>query len=66
MVFKEFISQFYSVQPMMLLSAKYHHHQCAPLPILSIKITPKVQHQKDCVFFKLTFKTEVYHALVRT
>lgn len=50
---------------MLLLSAKYHHHQCASLPILPIKITPKVQHQKDYVFFKLTFKIEVYNALVR-
>lgn len=64
-VIKDFIAQFYLAQ-LMLLSVRYHHHQGAPLPILAIKITQKVQHQKDYVFFKLTFKTEVYNALVRT
>lgn len=67
MVFKELIIQFYSVWLMLLLSAKYHHHhQRALLPILPIEITPKVEHQKNYVFFKLTFKIEVHNALVRT
>lgn len=65
MVMKDFIAQFYSAE-LMLLSVRYHHHQGAPLPILPIEITRKTQHQKDYVFFKLTFKTEVYNALVRT
>lgn len=64
MVIKDFITQFYSAQ-LMLLPVRYHH-QSVSLPILPIKITQKVQHQKDYVFFKLTFKTEVHNALVRT